>query len=171
MTPTPRAFLRALITTLLIGLTLLGCSGEGSESSMPANRTAAPSPERRDADGLAVALTAAPADETYEIWSCLTEGTLPLVYTFFRDGTFDGAAANLLLGKELDPANLLDPLLYTWRATSATSLQLDAPDRGMQIDWTGIAIDREGVMTAWSSTRGALWCHRNTVAKTLVENR
>ena len=161
---------RATYGTLVVALSLTGCSSDGASDPIDAADDA-PSALDRRADALAVALSSPPAEDTYEIWSCLTDALEPIGYTFFRDGTFDGAASSLRLGKELDPgiASASEQLRYVWTTFSESSLRLEAPDRGMQIDWTDIAISEDGVMSAFSSNRGALWCRRNTVDKSAVE--
>ena len=83
-------------------LAAAGCSSDTGSSSNDRPGDARSALDRR-ADALAVVLSAPPSNDTYEIWSCLTGTGQPIGYTFFRDGTFDGAASSLRLGKELDP--------------------------------------------------------------------
>ncbi|MDC0434074.1 hypothetical protein OAM69_00335 [bacterium] len=160
--------IRVFISVTIVTQALVSCSSGGDLSSQDDDTI---TPEQHRAYSLAIAISAPPSADSYEIWSCLTETGLPIGYTFHRNGTFGGSAADLLLGKELDPTITLssEQLRYVWTATSESSLLLDAPDRGVQISWSDININEDGTMTALTSNRGQLLvCGRNTVAKSDV---
>lgn len=97
-------------------------------------------------------------------WTCTSDYGAPVVYFFFKRGAVSNTDPLLQLGLQLDP---MVPSLgdYQWVVTSEDSVQLQAAEIGVQIDWTALRFTSEKSLTVHSSVRGALHCSLETTQR------
>lgn len=107
------------------------------------------------------------SEDDLEFWSCTSGEGAQFLYTFFAPGALPDTDSVTPLGFEIDAATASiaeGVLIYIWSVSGVDSLLLDAPEVGIQIDWTSIRFASANSLSAQSSTRGALQCGRTSTA-------
>lgn len=155
--------LKTIVTICLFSAAILACPANAGPTVPAAD---APEDLRQE---IIRRLSTAITPSTLEGWVCISDKGETMSYHFFSPGSiddFDSAYLGMeivLMESRPDPSREPEPWYFSWSLLSDGSLVLDSPVTGEQVNWTALKFSDEGkLMRAFSSTRGELYCSRES---------
>lgn len=166
-------YVKVLAMMILLAL-VSACSSSTDSNADNSNQPSADIPESPEllplpaassisSQPLKARLATAYPDTEIEGWACVSATGLAYVYMFFVEGTVPGVD-DTPVGMEvfLDPNNLPTSLdsqtKFIWTEQSIDSILMETPATGSSVSLNNIRFTSDGLMNAYSSTRGQLYC-------------
>lgn len=158
------------LCAFLLLVIISGCTSS-SDDNADANQAAdvgpelipLPSPSSYSPIALKTRLATPYSESELAGWACISAEGLAYVYSFYIEGAIpglDGAPVGLelFLDPENLPTNLDGQIKFLWTQQSVDSILMESPNNGSSVSLNNIRFAETGEMSAYSSTRGQLYC-------------